>query len=634
MGLLLLAMLMVIALNWRNIGTYFFYEDFHEFDNWLMEVKRKAEAVSRPPSFAYIRQPREEGSDKVIRTVWGTIHPDHKSYKYEVNAKKGERIRVGVARIETSPFTPGEYVFNVYEMHDGDRDKLLSTSVDFHSESSMLFDIEIKSEQRNGHPREIEYVLESKGTIGKIISLFAWIRGLPPYYKYFAFLSPSVLPRREPDELNVIMVSFDTLRPDHLSCFGYPRPTSPNIDAFVEQGILFPQTISTSPWTGPAHYSLFTGLYPSAHLASLSNFWDNRVYTDRVIAVVLKEEGYYTIGVTGGAQVSSVKGFNRGFDYYLEFNRHYKDNSEQVFQNAMDWLEDNRDTKFFMFLHTYQCHSPYDSSYFIDREDVQSFIGQRQAFYDGDIREVDMQFGRFMEKLRSLELLSNTIIVAVSDHGEDLNDHFTEADLIPQREKKPHPRYHTRTAHGHSLYDELIKVFTVFHLPGFMPEKKVFDNQIRLIDIMPTILDYLNIEHDDPSQGTSLLELMRTGEREQDPPAISEFLVWGPEQKSVRMNGYKYIYTIDPDERRNDVTFRGIPQYALFDLQNDPDETNNIYEKNRKLAEQYHSILDETLSTSLGIKNRLEKTHQPFERDLTETPKDVADALRTLGYLN
>jgi arylsulfatase A-like enzyme len=360
-----------------------------------------------------------------------------------------------------------------------------------------------------------------------------------------------------------------------------------------------------------------------------------------MIAAVLKENGYYTVGITGGAQVSSAKGFSRGFNRYAEFNLYKGDHTRSVFETAMNWLEENRDIKFFMFLQTYECHTPYEDERFLKQEAPVEYIEKKIALYDGDLRRTDEWFGKLMDKLESLDLFSDTIIVVVSDHGEDLHDHFTVEDVISDSSRYSDPtatesirhRRSLRIHHGHSLYEEITRVLTIFHVPGLQPEKTVLENQVRLIDVMPTILDRLGIQTDDPVQGTSLLELMKTGERAHDPAAISEFVFYGPERKSVRMNGYKYIYAGDLDERRNDTTYRNIPQYALFDLKNDPDEKHNIYSQNKGLASEYHKILGESLEQSLSIKSELEKKYKPIGQETGEQPEDVLEDLKALGYL-
>ena len=149
--------------------------------------------------------------------------------------------------------------------------------------------------------------------------------------------------------------------------------------------------------------------------------------------------------------------------------------------------------------------------------------------------------------------MSNTIIVFLSDHGEDFYDHYREIDLIPEHTEQIIPG-DSSVSHGHSLYDELIRVPLIFYIPGLKPAKNIIENQVRLIDVMPTILDLLNKEYDALTQGASLKELILTGSREKEPPAISEATVYGPKRVSIRKDGYKYILIKNLKETQGDKT--------------------------------------------------------------------------------
>jgi arylsulfatase A-like enzyme len=287
--------------------------------------------------------------------------------------------------------------------------------------------------------------------------------------------------------------------------------------------------------------------------------------------------------------------------------------------------------KFFMFIHHYICHSPYESPYFLEKVDEPSFAEERRALYDGDIRDADDRFGHLMETLEELDLLSNSIIVVVSNHGQDLCDHLFAEEMIPPI-KSTSPGF-SFVAHGFSVYDEVIRVPVIFYIPKFQPPQRVINNQIRLIDVMPTILDYLKISFDGPIQGESLLPLLATGERENDPSAISEFTMAGTEQKSVRMNGYKYIYAENPEKRKGNFTFPDIPRQALFDLKRDPQERVNIIAQNPELAEEYHRMLEEVLKESGAINKELQDKVAPGGEEPVDLPEEVANALKALGYM-
>lgn len=630
--LLWLALVLIFGLNWRRFSTYIFYGEYWTNEDFFRNVEGTIDRDYSPTSLASLRLPIPPRAEAYI-TLPEAQYPEDGSRKYSVRVIKGEQVEVGLVRLRKGYSCPSwKYTFSVYERKSGKRRKLIQETGNFPLHSLSLFRI---AEKLNGHGRdgaEIEYVIKPKGLRPRLASWLATLMGGAPYHEDFVFVPPNTYSMSRPDELNVILVSFDTLRPDRLSCFGHSRPTSSHIDSFAEQGVLFTQAFSSSPWTLPAHFSLITGLYPSAQLTVRKDVRKYRYYADRPIAAILQDNGYYTIGITGGLHLTSVNGFALGFDRYTEFHFANTDSTRRVFQGALDWLEGNRDMKFFMFLHNYECHFPYRNTYFLDKGNFHSLIEQRKALYDGGVRSADAYFGELIEKLKSLDLLSKTMVVVVSDHGDDLHDHFTERDRIP-RISHPVPERGEEIDHGHSLYDEVIRILILFYLPGFEPERRVVSNQVRIIDVIPTVLDYLGIQSDGPIQGVSLMELMKNGTRQLDPPAISEFTLYGPERKSVRMNGYKYIYIPDPHQRKDGISFADIPKHALFDLRKDTRERDNIYAKRIELGKEYHATLGDILRDSQEIRTELQARIKMENEESTELPDDVVNALKAIGYL-
>ena len=457
--------------------------------------------------------------------------------------------------------------------------------------------------------------------------------------EHLACLAPAVFQRRQGRELNVLMLSFDTLRPDHLSGYGYARETSPNLDRFADEGVLFTQAISPAPWTTPAHYSLFTGLNPSAHqnVRSAAEPFQN----DPTLARQLRDQGYYTLGITGGGSISARFGMANGFNAYREYssypntthpNRAWKhqNDTQRTFDDAEAWLEANTDTRFFLFLHHFEAHDPYEDGHFLGEAD-DDLLSRRKALYDGDIRHADSFFGRLIDKLRELDLLDSTIVIFLSDHGEEFHEHYVESDVIPPRTQDLVPEI-SYIDHAHSLYDELLRIPLVFYVPGLEPARRVLDNQVRLIDVMPTVLELLGIKPSGPMQGESLVQLMRTGERESDPPALAEATHWGPERKAIRKDGYKYIW-IPNLKSKTKRTYKGLVQHELFDLTNDPGETKNLYSERPELAESMRHALFEELEASIELGERM-RQQRPEVGETTEMEEDVRDALKALGYLD
>lgn len=609
-------MILLFAPKLGILGAHFF-EPEEDFEERVGEI--------------CLPTPDESGAYQIMLGMRGT---GGKKLKYTIHGKRGGLAKVGLARISNRYNRQGNYVFRVYELNGKRKNKLTEVSSEFPENSFALFNSDKILEGMNDGKTEILYELKPEGVKGKLFSAIDRIRGID-YHEDFAFITPMVVYRRKPDEFNVILLSFDTLRADHLGSFGYLRPTTPNLDMFAREGVLFTQAVTSASWTWPAHHSLFTGLYPSAHLGKSYAY-----YASSSLMEVLAENGYFTVGITGSGVMSYVFGFHKGFHRFTEFESirndinptgswEHEDGTPKIFDDAIDWLEANRDIKFLMFIHNLECHDPYEDTRFVNPDNEGSLIEMRKALYDGDIRRLDDLFGQFLEKLDSLNLLSNTIIVVISDHGEEFYDHFSEEDNLRKRFNKLVPQIST-VDHGHTLFDEILRIPVVFHVPSIEPKKNILENQISIVDVMPTILDCLRISFEGRVQGTSLLDLMTTGERKDDPPAISEFILFGPEQKAVRLNGYKYIYTEHPQK---DAYFADIPKYAFYDLTKDPEEKNNIYHQKEKLAKEYHKILQQTLEESSLIKESFMKTQAADKAQLSSSKEEIANTLRALGYL-
>ena len=557
-------------------------------------------------------------------------HPNRPRQKFPVRAGGGDLLEFGLIRIDSEFGEPCDYIFTVHARTRTGREKIFETSGQFPMNSWELFRTKCTVEGNNAEELELEYSLKPKGWRERIDSLVARAMGRP-YWKDFAFIAPTVIRKRQAAELNVMLVVLDTLRADRLGCLGYAKPTSPNIDAFARENILFTHAVSPSPWTLPAHFSLLTGLYPSAQLGDFAG-WETQSFAETSMADLLGERGYFTVAI---GSLPHASGFGKGFDLFRKFNytqtAKKAHTTRRVFDEAMTWIAENRETKFFMFLHNYECHIPYEGTSFLEEAKGGGLAATRNALYDGDVRSIDTFFGQLIERLESLDLLSNTVVIVTSDHGEHFYDHFAEEDRIPLG-SEPVPEV-SNLDHGHSVYEELIRVPIIFHLPDFKPAKSVFENRARLTDVLPTLLDFLDIEHDGPMQGESLISLMIEGGRPADPPAISESTFSGPEQKSIILDGYKYIYTENPDEKKGGVGYRGIPVHALYNLEKDPGEKNNIYDENKELAERLHLQLEMTMLESRGINASLQAKQSAKGTKATGLPQDVVDSLGALGYL-
>lgn len=326
------------------------------------------------------------------------------------------------------------------------------------------------------------------------------------------------LPPATPDAPNVLLIVLDTVRADHLSCYGYGRPTTPNIDAVARDGVRFENAIATSSWTPPTHASLMTGRYVYEHNTDSQQPLLSEQHS--TLAEVLSSQGYVTGGFSANTNwVTSVSGFDRGFhhfeDYFgsitdmsartiygKEFQRRvlsrlkYRDTlgrkrASDINSAFLSWLDDRRGRPFFVFLNYLDAHSPYLSpehyhTLFMDRQQrvrekqdsfnpPATYDGSGEtielwiAGYDGALNYLDAELGKLFDELRSRNLLDNTLVVITSDHGEAFGEH----DNLFQ--------------HGHSLYRELIHVPLIIRFPRKVPAGLTISPPVSLRDVPRTI---------------------------------------------------------------------------------------------------------------------------------------------------
>src|SRR4051812_28926838 len=223
-------------------------------------------------------------------------------------------------------------------------------------------------------------------------------------------------------QTNVVVITIDTLRADHLGCYGYKQIHTPNIDALAAESARLERAYTPVPVTLPAHSAIFTGTYPT--LSGMHDFSGNKLNaTQPTLASVLKQQGYVTGAVVGSAVLDSRFGLNRGFDFYydhFDFNRLQESNLEEmerpgnvVADVALDWLSKNHASKFFLWMHLYDPHFPY-------RPPSPYSEQYKDRLYDGEIAFADAQVGRLLQFLKEKQLYQNTLIVLSGDHGESL----------------------------------------------------------------------------------------------------------------------------------------------------------------------------------------------------------------------
>jgi arylsulfatase A-like enzyme len=390
-------------------------------------------------------------------------------------------------------------------------------------------------------------------------------------------------------QFNVVIIGVDTLRRDHLGCYGYERGVSPNIDRLASQGVLFEDAVSQSPWTLPSFATILTSLYPSQHGAGFlepgAGAYGNRMRTSfPPLAMVLLKHGYSTGAIINAPALAPEFGVDRGFEYYDTTPRWDDRTADRTTSDALAWIDKNSGNRFFMFVHYFDPHvpysppAPYDTIYdpgysgrIGDSFERDTYIRMQEALsreydpnfkadwdhikalYDGEIAFTDKAVGDLIKGLEDRGLRGNTLVVFLSDHGEEFFDH-------------------KGFEHGHTLYDELIRVPLIFSLPGTVPEKVRIAEQVRHLDVMPTVLDILGIRPTTHLEGVSLKPLMNgegsveTGAASLLPQklAFSESMLYGTEKKSIAAYPWKLIYDTVTEER------------MLFNLAHDPGEHNNL----------------------------------------------------------
>jgi arylsulfatase A-like enzyme len=419
--------------------------------------------------------------------------------------------------------------------------------------------------------------------------------------------------RPPPAARHLVLLSLDTLRPDHTGAYGYPRPTSPHLDRLARESVLLARMRSHAPETYDAHMAFFTGQYP---------FVNQRVGGLPMLAELLGEAGFATAGFTDGGQLSRSFGFDRGFQLYADHGGGLRKHVE-----AMErWLDERKPERFFVFLHTYEIHDPYNPGRPYNRLYFPEYAGRirgphtqpilrairqihgsagapgeipildeadrRQivALYDGGIRRTDEDVGRLYELLRRRGLLDETLFVVVSDHGDELWEHGS-------------------VLHSHTLYQELLEIAGIVRMPGGLAGGEIRDGLVQGIDLAPTLLRALGAGALPTAAGRPL-ELLESFAGQP----------WYAEKRmnfSLQQGRYKYIGDLEGQRP------------LLFDLAADPRESEPLADPERESR-----MLEAIGAVRTRIKEDLARYRQqyppPPPREMDE---QTLEQLRRLGYI-
>ncbi len=314
---------------------------------------------------------------------------------------------------------------------------------------------------------------------------------------------------------NLLLITLDSTRADHLGCYGYPLPTSPVIDGVARGGVLFTDAISQIPLTGPSHATMMTGLHPHEHGAVRNGVpLPDRA---RTLAERLGEAGYRTAAFLSGWTLRArLSGLDQGFDLYDDSmrDRYRLVNTQrfahQVTPEALDWLRRREDGPFFLWVHYFDPHAPYVRRPALledldAREERRARrLPSRTLKYDSEIRHMDGQIGRLLSALRDLDLERDTLVVIAADHGESLGEHGY-------------------VGHGRFLYEEIVRVPLIISWPGRIPAGIAIGTPVALLDLTPTILALMGLPAPEYASGLDLSPLLVRGESRRTAPDAPGF---------------------------------------------------------------------------------------------------------------
>ncbi|MGH2570958.1 MAG: sulfatase-like hydrolase/transferase [bacterium] len=391
---------------------------------------------------------------------------------------------------------------------------------------------------------------------------------------------------------NVLLITIDTLRADHVGFAGYDGVETPVLDGLADDGVVFDDAISAAPVTLPSHATILTGLYPPAHGALDNGFYalPENVPT---LATILRARGYETAAVIGAYVLIDRTGLDAGFDRYDdEFKKprqqgqaYRERRAAEIVASASEWLAGRSSGKpFFLWTHFFDPHAPYDPP--------EPFASRyRERPYDGEIAYTDEAIGRLLDAIRAEGALERTLVVVTADHGEAFGD---GGELT----------------HGLLLRASTLRVPLVIVAPGRLPAGRRIAGVVSTVDVAPTILDLLGLPPIAEAQGKTLLPRIR-GERDDDRWAYSE----------TRLPADEYGWSMLSGARTSGWAWVRAPRPELYDLAADPAESTSVHDEHPDVAERLDAFVGAVLDRGRASVAR------------TALSAEQVDALRSLGYL-
>lgn len=585
-----------------------------------------------------------EGANAAMVRIRAVEDTNRQFQSEPVDIAPGARLQCAYALLADWPVSAGgAYSFEIHVLADGARETLFKSNWTLaqQNEAKAWQEIFMSLEPWAGKRVQLEWSCRVEGEARRTDSLV-------PVWSTAQVQGTGAAAANRP---NIILISLDTLRADRLSVYGYPRATTPSIDAFAGEGTVFTDAVSASCWTTPSHASMFTGALPLDHGAGS---WPRGYVLPQgadTVAELLQRNGYATAAFSEGGSVGSWAGFYQGFDRFSDgpvVEGASSGTAKQTFDAATKWIDVQSAAPFFAFVHTFEVHDPYCSpppeghryidpdtqlSKCIYEKDLTSdeIVKQAMDLYDGGVLYTDAVFGQFAKFLKEKGLLENTVVIIVSDHGEEFGEHG---------------------AYGHTthLYKELLHVPVIVRLPNADAHRGPLDTLISGCDIAPTIADLAGLSTSVSfKEGRSLLPLLLPshGGTYQRDFAYSHFqqrmdeltLKSGIDHEfafySVRTKEARFMLGNRDWVREQVLAGKRSTEFPWaefgYDLLSDPGERVNVCETSPESMEKLRAALKQHLA--------------PYDINATIFPgasssgdervqDETIDALRALGYID
>lgn len=456
------------------------------------------------------------------------------------------------------------------------------------------------------------------------------IKSTMDYNKNFSQIKKSYTKK----DINVILIIIDALRADHLGCYGYKKQTSPHLDNFAKEGLLFGNCYAQASSTKPSVASILSSLYPKVH--GVSN--DGRKalpYEVTTITEILQAHGYITYAYVNNTNLKTIFNYNQGFDFfddYLMRDKLYyvvlrqlrkiliflqinirkrfdyldRNNATLANKRIIPWLEKNKYNSFFMFIHYVEPHSPYCPPL----QHRTKFLNKNNeiSLYDGEICFIDENINQLFEKLKYLGIYDKTLIIITADHGEAFGEH-------------------KNYGHGETIYQEEIRVPLIVKYTECIPKGVAIKTPVKSIDIMPTVLNILNVHYNGDLDGKSLMPLIKNADGTfsnesifiDENTSVQKAILKGV-IKNINNNEWKYIFT----EKSKLRDLKNVGQEELYNLTEDPHELNNLTKEKTEILKIMRNELD------FYKRHCGKKALSPLEKDLDY---ETIQQLKSLGYI-